>query len=338
MTAPGTSALAVVRIAGPGAGSFLDRRFSRTVAAGRPAHGELRDDSGIIDDPVVVLREDGFAADITLHGGAWISRCVIELAAREGFVLSSVDVETIGSTDAETIFEHELLVSLPKARTELAVRTLLAQPKAWQRLDASAVKSDEVEAILADCSLGHLLSPPTFAIVGLPNAGKSTLANQLFGQQRSIVSPIAGTTRDWVGEEANLDGLIVKLIDTPGRRVTEDAIEHAAILASDAPIRSADAIMVVLDATRDDAAQATLVRQFPNAIAVLNKIDVRHAAWTDNQIRRRDAVVVCAQSGAGIDALTERIRRHFGVDGAIDRPRVWTQRQRREIRGRAARL
>lgn len=137
LTAPGTSALAVVRLAGPGVMSFFQRRFSRVATAGRPVHGELRDDAGVIDDPVVVLREDGFAADLTLHGGTWIAQCVIALAEADGFALSPVDVDTPGSTDARTLFEHELLVSLTKARTELAARTLLAQPDAWRELLAS---------------------------------------------------------------------------------------------------------------------------------------------------------------------------------------------------------
>jgi small GTP-binding protein len=338
MTAPGTSALATVRIAGPGVVAFLKRRFSKPATPVRPVHGELRDDSGVIDDPVVILREDGFAADITLHGGAWITKCVMTLAERDGFAISPVDVDMIGSTDAATIFEHELLVSLPRARTELAVRTLLAQPEAWRRLSSAHPTDEVIELLLADRSLEHLLTPPTLAIVGLPNAGKSTLANRLFGQQRSIVSPIAGTTRDWVGEEANLDGLLIKLIDTPGRRATDDAIERAAISASDATIQSADAVLLLLDASRDDLAQDELALQFPDAMVVLNKIDQRLPSWSDERIRQLGAISVCARSGEGLDAVTARTLSRFGIDRDLTRPRVWTRRQREEFSAGAARF
>lgn len=330
LTATGTSALATVRLAGPGVISFLERRFSKRVAIGRPVHGELCDNHGVIDDPVVVLREDGFAADLTLHGGAWITRCVIDLAEHDGFALSPVDVEIIGSTDARTMLEHEVLASLPRARTELAARILLAQRAAWAGLDASC---DRRQAILADRSLEHLLTAPTVAIVGLPNAGKSTLANCLFGQQRSIVSPVAGTTRDWVGEEANLNGLIVRLVDTPGRRDTTDPIERAAIAASDATIGGADLVVVLLDATRDDLAQRDLTAQFKSAMVVLNKIDERHAAWTSSRVDAIQAIELCATRGEGVASLVRRIHQHLRIDSDLDRPRAWTRRQRKVLAG-----
>ena len=103
--------------------------------------------------------------------------------------------------------EQEVLMSLPLARTELTLRMLLAQPAAWDRLIARPPAKAETENILADRALHWLLHPPRVAIVGAANVGKSTLANQLFGQQRSITVDLPGTTRDWVGETANLDGL-----------------------------------------------------------------------------------------------------------------------------------
>lgn len=332
LTAPGVSALATVRVAGPGVQAFLECHFSRRVVPGRPTHGELRDDAGVIDDPVVVLRDDGFAADLTLHGGSWITQCVIALAEAEGFERSLVDVETIGSTDAADWFEHELLVSLPLARTEVAARMLLGQRVAWQALLERPLPSAEIEAILADRSLEHFLHPPTLAIVGLPNAGKSTLANQLFGQQRSIVSPIPGSTRDWVGEEANLNGLIVKLLDTPGRRETTDAIERAAIDASDAAIGRADVVLLLLDASRDDLAQSELIEQFSGAILILNKSDERLPAWSEDRVRRLAATLACARTGDGIDRVIARIWSALCVDEALTRPRVWTERQRKHLR------
>src|SRR6185503_2714425 len=95
-----------------------------------------------------------------------------------------------------------------------------------------------------------MLHPPRVAIVGEANVGKSTLANQLFAQERSITADLPGTTRDWVGEVANVDGLPVTLVDTPGVRETADEVEREAIARSGEQVAAADLILLVLDATR----------------------------------------------------------------------------------------
>ncbi len=148
--------------------------------------------------------------------------------------------------DVHSLFEREMLAHLPMARTEPAIRMLLDQPSAWGRaIDAGL----DARSILADQTLLRMLNTPRVAIVGEPNVGKSTLANQLFGQQRSITADLPGTTRDWVGEIADIDGLAVLLVDTPGQRDAADAIERAAIVASQEQIGASDLILNVLDAT-----------------------------------------------------------------------------------------
>src|SRR5204863_10052028 len=132
-------------------------------------------------------------------------------------------------------------------RTEPGVRMLLAQPAAWQDFIASRPSPDSTRRVLDDRCLSRLLHPPRVAIVGAPNVGKSTLANQLFAQRRSITADVPGTTRDYVGEIANIDGLPVMLFDTPGVRDTADPIEAAAIEHSSDVVRDADLILLVMD-------------------------------------------------------------------------------------------
>ena len=141
---------------------------------------------------------------------------------------------------------------------------LLNQPAAWQ-------KEFDAAAMLKDMTLWRLLHPPKIAIIGEPNVGKSTLANRLFGQQRSITADVPGTTRDWVGEMADIGGLPAMLIDTPGLRETDDPIERGAISASGEKIREADLLIEVLDATWPRP--VSLPENAEGRIVVINKID-----------------------------------------------------------------
>jgi small GTP-binding protein len=176
--------------------------------------------------------------------------------------------------------------------------------------------------VLDDPSLDRLLHPPRVAIVGAPNVGKSTLANQLFAQERSITADLPGTTRDWVGEIANLDGLPVMLVDTPGVRETADAIEQQAIERSREIVTGADLIVYVIDATAPFV-PATKV----SVLHVLNKADrgVPPGLAYD--------LATVATTGQGIDALRSLIRARLGcAELTPDAPRCWTDRQRQVLR------
>jgi tRNA modification GTPase len=135
------------------------------------------------------------------------------------------------------------------------------------------------------------------------------LANQLFAQERSITADVPGTTRDWVGEIADLDGLAVFLMDTPGLRKTEDAIESAAIDAAGPRIREADLIVLVVDASRPIAEQREWAERYPQALVVRNKYD--RAVSNDAIDKARPHVFTAATIGQGIDSLRQAVRRQF---------------------------
>jgi tRNA modification GTPase len=335
LTPQGSAAIAVVRLVGPAVGGFLREHFSRRAVGGRCVHGDVRDGGRLIDDAVVVLSPEGDLADVNLHGGPWVVRSMLDLAGRSGFQTIEALAAPLpdDAVDAATALEREVLAYLPLARTELALRVLLGESEAWQsvrRWDRSEGELKQLlGAILADRSLFWLLHPPRVAIVGAPNAGKSALANQLFAQERSITADLPGTTRDWVGEMANLDGLAVMLVDTPGQRRTEDAIERQAIERSEEQILRADLVVLVLDAAAAlEPEQMPLLELHPRALRVVNKTD-RPAAWDAAAV---GGVRTVATRGDGIDALRREIRRRFGCDAIdLDRPRWWTDRQRKII-------
>ena len=321
LTPAGGAAIAVVRLAGDGVGAFLAEYFDKPAAAGRCVHGTLRDGVRVLDDPVVVISQGGAVADINLHGGPWVVRSVLDLARRHGFETDAPPSLPLppDAVDADGEIEREVLRYLPLATTELAVRALLAQVSAWESAGPGSIDA-------ADRSLHWLLHPPRVAIIGIPNVGKSTLGNQLFAQERSITADVPGTTRDWVGEIANVDGLPVMLVDTPGLRETRDPIEAEAIERSRAVVTGADLVVLVLDPTQPrEPAQAALERAFPNAVRILNKADREAGGWEGEAMLR-----TVATTGQGVAALRAETRTHFLGPAPFDvvRPRCWTQRQR----------
>ena len=110
------------------------------------------------------------------------------------------------------------------------------------------------------------------AIIGKPNAGKSTLLNALLNEERAIVSEIAGTTRDTIEETLNINGILFRLIDTAGiREHTSDVIESAGVQRSLQKMRSADIVLYVFDATAmsKEELQATLASMQTEGIKII---------------------------------------------------------------------
>lgn len=310
LTPPGVAAIAVVRLVGDRVNEFCARYLTRLPRSDACVHSQLRDGDEVIDDPVVV-QVDSETIDLSLHGGVWVVQKMIELAKREGFVPA-----TLGFPND---IESEVEQDLPRALTPETIRLLLHQPAVWRQM-IGLHDTRQMRQALEDRSLETLLNPPVVAIVGAPNVGKSTLANRLFGQQRSITADLPGTTRDWVGEQANLNGLVVTLVDTPGWRRTEDPIEAQAIRQSQHIVERASLILEVLDATQPP------VRYFPQAhYTILNKCDeAQHPVNTGFSYIR-----ISAKTGEGVSELIHTILTHFDcADLTEARPRCWTKRQR----------
>ncbi len=156
------------------------------------------------------------------------------------------------------------------------------------------------------------------AIVGRPNAGKSSLLNALVGYDRAIVTNIPGTTRDTVEERAELGGVTLRLIDTAGLRDSDDPIEQLGVERSRRAMEQAGLILVVLDqsspADREDIALVQQAAALAPTIILLNKMDLPpRLEWTE-ELDIAAHTPICAKTGQGIDDLAELISWEFPLE------------------------
>ena len=174
------------------------------------------------------------------------------------------------------------------------------------------------------------------AIVGLPNAGKSSLLNALVGYQRAIVTDIPGTTRDTVEERCMLGGVLLRLIDTAGLRETDDPVERLGVARSRAALEGAELALVLMDgsAPAEDLDRLTAelqlweeaARTCPRTILVLTKADLPRGADRGFSVlggeKAPPVVRLSARTGEGLAELSDAVRALFpqgapGEEGAV---------------------
>jgi len=150
----------------------------------------------------------------------------------------------------------------------------------------------------------------TLAIVGRPNAGKSSLFNRLVERERAIVTATPGTTRDLVTERISLDGIPLELVDTAGLREGREEAEQLGIARSREALADAALVLVVLDATQalnDEEHRLLEAVQGRPALVAINKSDLVETDETAEKIGGVPALRTSALTGEGIAALRERI-------------------------------
>lgn len=296
--------------------------------------------------PRTFTRED--VVEITCHGGILPAKLVLDAALANGARMAEAGEFTRraflnGRID---LAQAEAVADLIHSRTELALSAAneqlagklsqrinqlrddllktLAHVEAYidfpeediaeetkeqllERLERGAAFMDE---LLRTANEGQILRRGIrAAIIGRPNAGKSSLLNQLLGHDRAIVSPIAGTTRDTIEETANIRGLPVVFIDTAGLREGRDEIEVEGIRRSRESLQKAEFILHVFDASEPmtDADEKFLAEfSGKKRILVRNKIDL--PIKLELPLSSPQIIDVCCITGKGIETLKDAIK------------------------------
>ena len=188
----------------------------------------------------------------------------------------------------------------------------LAAPELRARLDAV---SDALSRLLAETRRGVRLTDGLHvAIVGRPNAGKSSLLNALAAHDRAIVTPIAGTTRDILRESIQVDGVVLTLADTAGLRDSTDPVEREGIRRARDELERADVALLVTDAASpgDDLALLGPAQSGQARVIVRNKIDLAGVAPARADTADGVRIDVSAKTGAGLDLVRDELKRLAG--------------------------
>lgn len=266
--------------------------------------------------PKTYTRED--VVEIYAHSGYYILKKILELVLISGarlaepgeFTLRAFLNGRIDLSQAEAI--QELVSAKTETALKLALNTLLG--KLSEKINAlrnelleilvlveSAIDFPEedieimepeklsfkiknkilpvIEDLIKNYEEGKIYKEGiSLVIAGKPNVGKSSLMNALLREERAIVTPIPGTTRDFLEEEATIEGLTVKLIDTAGLRETEDVVEKIGVERAKKKLKEADLILFLIDISElpseEDYKIYQEVKKFPHLV-IFNKIDIQ---------------------------------------------------------------
>lgn len=296
--------------------------------------------------------------ELSCHGGLYIVKCVLRAVLENGarmaeageFTRRAFENGKLSLTQAEAVMdiigaqgeqaaraamsarEGKIARKIDKLKTEIT--GYAAHLAAWADypeedlipVDTAELSEnlggciERVKKMIADGDAGKVMREGVdTVIVGKPNVGKSTLMNCLAGCERSIVTHIAGTTRDIVEEKVVLGDVILRLADTAGIHSTDDPVESIGVERAKSRMDNAGLVIAVFDNSmpldKDDKKLIDGLKNRP-CVAVINKNDMENRLEVD-YIKQNlgHAVYISAKDENGIDALSEEISKLLGVAG-----------------------
>lgn len=295
LTPPGTAALALLQLE---SGDLQDLIGATPPEVGSACLRSLAD-----VDACVLLRTQADTLLVTPHGGPRIRQRLTEWLHSKGVTFETPASPWRAATD-DTVMAR-VLDTLPRAASDDAIALLLAQPERWRRHGPPGAADAERSR-----RLQRLIDPPLVALVGPPNAGKSSLLNALAGRTAAVASAQAGTTRDHVSASVTMAGLACLLMDAPGLRLSDDPIESEAIARARERLMRADLLVcVAAPGQRFAETDRPCLR-----VRTMSDLGGPDPAGTDHG--------VCSPTGAGLPELAKLVRERLvpAADLAGDRP------------------
>lgn len=297
--------------------------------------------------------------EINSHGGFIVERRILELCLKNGAELAEPGEFTKraflnGRID---LVQAESIIDLINSKSEKEAKASISQLEGNLSKNINSIKSElldlmaDVEASIdypeydieevtnkkilqaLDKVESHLKKlNKTFkngkilregiktAIIGKPNAGKSSLLNTILNEERAIVSETKGTTRDTIEEYVTIEGITLKLIDTAGIRETNDEIEKIGVEKSKKLINEAELVIAIFDGTKDlseeDYEILNLIES-KNAIILLNKMDIKDFELDKNDAIKKsgkETIKISARNGDNIDILYKAIANMYKIN------------------------
>lgn len=307
----------------------------------------------IMKSPATYTKED--TVEINCHGGIVVTRKVLETVLKYGARIAEPGEFTKraflnGRID---LSQAEAVSDIIHAKNELALRNSLNQLKGKIQTLIKEIREDIlrdiafieaalddpehislegygqeltrhihrtshlIEQILRESQNGKMIKEGIkTVIIGKPNAGKSSLLNYLVGEDRAIVTDIAGTTRDTLEETIQLDGIVLNIIDTAGVRKTNDVIERMGVEKAIKIAKEADFIIYLLDSTTEfddnDDNISELIKD-KKAILLLNKSDLE-SRISFNEISKKfnhPVISVSVKENQGLDVFIDTLKGMF---------------------------
>ena len=300
-------------------------------------------------------------AEIDCHGGRLVMQKILEAVLKHGARAAEPGEFTKRAflNGRMDLSQAEAVMDLIQSKNEMALKSSLAQLKGTVRQEIEKLRAQilyemafveaalddpehisldgysdelltkvrkiaaEVEKLLKSSESGRMLKEGIKTVIlGKPNAGKSSLLNVLLGEERAIVTEIAGTTRDVLEEQLQLGEVSLQLLDTAGIRSTEDVVEQIGVERARKQAEAADLILYVADSSRAlDESDGEILKLLEDkkALVLLNKSDLEPVITPETMREKTEhpVLVISAKEGEGIQELEEKIRSLF-FQGEVD--------------------
>jgi len=358
LTPVGEGGISVIKLCGPRARKMIlaafhpkNERLFRKSPPGKLFYGLVKDGDAIVDEVILECEdEDGSEYSVNCHGGVAAAEAVIRrfealgarrvsgrdfAAMKEGELYAEIFDGLTGAVTEKSAIAFACLAGGILKGEILRIRELARGAESSEKKKGECLGS--IKELLSTYEGGrNLLAGKRIVIAGLPNVGKSSIANALVGTERSIVDETPGTTRDLVISRLAIRGMPFEVIDTAGLKAGTGGVEARGIQRAAEEMENADGVIYVVDATRGltgEEKAALYGFDTRKTICAINKIDLpRKISIEDvSPIFSGRIIETSAKEKTNIKELSQVIYKRFSIvdEKVIGKAFIFTERQRK---------